>query len=376
MFSLFIFTFFLLSFYFLIKKDYNTKKIKVYLMIYLMVLGVTAYFYNPYKTADLYTIRKHITSIYQNIDIFDVYKLMSQSRMPLQILYYWWFVQVGNMRLLPCITALITYGNIFLIIYKSFKKNNWSNVTVANVLLIFMCTGQFIEVISGIRCMLAYSIISMAIYVDYYEEKGLKKSFPLYLVGAFIHDSSYPIIAIRLLMLIYQKNYASNKITQKIIKLFNILIFIIAIILCCLLFRDTITGVINHAKYYFNGGIYFYIWEYLIAMICMLYMLISMKVYKKLVRLQKIEKISPNYIKIISIIMAVNFLCFFEYSIFERYRILLLVLFLPIIGEILNYLRLSKDKMFKGYEQLTLFFIVLVYLLACVRGNLCNLNLF
>lgn len=373
--SLCIFSIILFITYALLTKFKGEKNVKRILVFYLFVLGIMGYFYNPYKTADLYTIREHITNIYTNVSFKDVFEQMKSSRMPLQILYYWFFVQVGNLRLLPCITAMITYFNIFYIIFKASKKLKWDNRIIAKIFIIFMCAGQFVEVISGIRSMLSYSFIALAVYLDYFEEKGFIKTLPLYFIGVFLHDSAYPLLILRIAMLLIQKNKRKSEFSNKIHKVINIISFFSIFFISFFIFENLLIELVEHAKYYFLGGIYFYIWEYIIAFLCMILCIKSLGVYKDINKKYRENRISDNYINFLNIAIIVNMFFFFEYSIFQRYRTFVMMLMLPIIGENL-YLISNNNKLkeYQGYKRFLIFFMGIIYLLACVRGNLCNLK--
>ena len=97
----------------LLKTDVSCRSI---LRFYLLCLGCMAFFYKPYKTADLYRI-------FEQMDYFSTMKFgffwenfALRSSNPLSRFLFWIFGKTGCNELLPAFSALFCYSLIFYII--------------------------------------------------------------------------------------------------------------------------------------------------------------------------------------------------------------------------------------------------------------------
>lgn len=118
------------------------------------------------------------------------------------VIYYYIISRIGNLQLLPVFPVLIDYA-VFCYIFLNCQKqkNKYNNkLEISNLMFIMFVWFSTIGVklaISGIRCVLASSIISLAVYLYFKDgEKWSIKVILLFIVSTFIHSFSCIIILI------------------------------------------------------------------------------------------------------------------------------------------------------------------------------------
>lgn len=353
----------------LLSKTTKPKRIKRILIIYLIFMGIMGYYYLPGETADLYRAQTLIKYEYSTYTFKQIFKIIERINYQIYPLYYWVFGKIGNVRLLPAITGMWCYGNIFYILYDSYIREKWSNKTLINCMLFIIMGGQFLEVISGIRSMLAFSLVALCIYREIYKNKNIVKNIPIYIFAGLMHDAAFVLIGIRIAIMLIQK----EKKFISYIK--NILILIIIFIFVLKYGQNTINSILEHGSGYLNGNVYSNMWEYIVAISCDLIMIYSLKVSKSILnQIQNEEIIIIRKISIIYLIIDIIFII--EYSIFHRFRSFVMFIMIPIIGYNFNFIEKNNGKYFKNYQKIFYLLIIFTILLTLVRGNISNLKFF
>ena len=307
---------------FLIYKSKSKKKLKHYLIIYWFLLAIMAFFYIPAESADLYRLFD-VLHKYSQYGLEDLFSAMGEVNVPSQCLYFWIIGKIGIDGLLPAITSMIFFGNVFYIVYKCACKYELDNKNVAISLLLFMEMGKFLEVVSGIRSLMAFSIIALCVYKEIIENKKIYKNIVLYIFAAFMHPAAMILTLIRFLLLLLQKENNTVK------KIFNIFLGIILLFVAYKFAGNIIESATNKAESYMGHKAYSYIWEYLISWAYVIFSTFSIIKYNKVLQKQREIKNIKMFVLIFNIIIVL--LCF-EYSIFTRFQTFSSILFIPVFA--------------------------------------------
>lgn len=345
---------------------YHTKKIGKSLGIYAVLLGIMAFFYKPAETADLYRIydaMEYFASM--PWEIFN--KELLSSATPAYLMYIRIIGKIGIKELLPAITAYIYYANIFYVLKKSSFKYGVSNKAVSLAVLFLMSFGQFVQVISGIRSMLAFSIVVRCMYEEILENKRIIFNLWKYIIAFLLHPVGVVACGIRVFYEIFC--FKAKSYLQLLLKF--ITVFCISVIMIKL-GTPYIESMLEKAENYMNNGVYGYVWEYIIAIIYLLLILYSLCIYKWCLRIDTKINSLAKLLKIISFIVCI---LIFEYSTFQRFVVFISMLFMPIYIYILSSIE-HKSQKNNQYIQIMTYIPLMVLVLACLRGNLSGYKFF
>ena len=369
--AIFIFSFFLIFFTINIARAKSMKSVKRLFIGYIFVLVLMGYFYIPITNADLYRINGLINNSYKYMDFHQILILMTSSRNAIGVLYFWIFGVIGNLKLLPAVTAALFYSNIFYIIYKSSIKYNFSTKTISRIVLFFMAGGQFFEVVSGIRTMLAFSIIALCCYKEFFENKSFILNLPFYIIAVFVHDAAFILFVIRVIYIFLQPE---KNIKKRII---NIILCVIVMLLGVYFAQDLIARTIYHGSRYVNGDVYFYLSEYIFAIFCIIFMYYSILIFYKFKKMNKVNSLEmKGFVNFVTLLLIFDTMFYFEYTIFHRYRTFIMMLILPIIGFLLESSKEDKTGILKNYIRNFQLFFLVTYISTISKGNITGLKFF
>ena len=295
------------------------------------------------------------------------YKELISTPTPAYLVYVRLIGKIGIKELLPAITAFIYYINVFYVLKKSVIKYNVSNKRAALALLFFMSFGQYVQVISGIRSMLAFSIVVRCIYEEVIEGKKILFNIWKYIIAFLLHPVGVVACAIRVL---YEVFFHKVKTYFQLVSKIIITIFV------------GIAGVkvgmpyIEHmffaAGEYMSSRGYSYIWEYILAFIVLSLIIYSIYKFRKSLY-KKIEICSLT--KLVKILIFVVCVLVFEYSTFQRFTVFISMLFIPIYVYILS---IAEKKLIENEKYIQIMFCtsLMMLALACLRGNLSAYKFF
>lgn len=355
--SLFIITF-------LISKAKNIKTTKKLLFFYLLILTIIAFIFVPNENQDLYRLSSTSQNYAENT-IPELLELAKNNTAPMSVIYLALIGKTKIPGLLPALTAFITFGCIFAVIYKSAKKYNLKNKSIARILFYTMISGAFLMVISNIRTLMAFAIISLCIYTEIFEEKKVIHHIVPYIFSALLHPVAIIVIIVRLFF--YMLTEKNTKTPTKII---SILIFLIIIIY--LLSNSTLfLSITEKANSYLSKNTYKQKWEYIISGLYILFYLISFFLYYKDIEKNKTTK------KILLLFLAyttISILFISEYAIFTRFQeILLSTLYIPLLAQISSIQETDKNiEKTRNFNLIFVFFCIIVIIIACTEGNLSH----
>ena len=342
------------------------------LKFYTLCLCIMAFFYKPYKTADLYRIfqqMEYLSSI--NFNLF-WREFILESSSPVSRLLFWFFGKIGCNELLPVFSALFCYSLIFYIINKTQKQYDISNRTVAVVLFFIMTTSMYISVIGGIRMMIALSMISFSYYRATIEKKIKLIDVLFFIASIFTHAMSFVVFGIIALSLLLD----SEKNTFKRLGY----IFSIGVIgsIFFIKFSGTVHGLYEKFLEYVLGDKYSDPWEYLMGVLIIISLIAVFFEFNPILRSDKFTEINKyNISAAFCIIFA---LCFcFEFSMFYRFGGHLAVLFsIPSMMISIERTENNPSLIFKGTNLRSLIIMLscIIAVISCTRGSLCSLKFF
>ncbi len=369
--GVFTYTAVLLVVCFLIMKM-QKKNIGKILLFYTFALSIMGFLYVPASGADLYRLIP-IMHIYSESSFEAILQSFFDTSTPMAMIYYWLIGQFNIDGLLPAITAFITYSNIFYIFKDYIKRNeDIDKKNIALTLFFIMATGFFIETISNIRTILAFSIIVRCIYNEMFNKKSIIWNIPLYIIASLIHASSLAITIIRIgFFVFFEKREEKNILIKKIV-------VILVLIGTYLGFGDTFVNLmIEKATNYFTDGDYFWIWDCIKTCILILEIVIFNIYYKKFLKRQKEnDSTSMNNLVNFSILMNVIILAINlqEFNTFFRFTYFNTMLNIPIL---LNILKDREEKKSDKKLQFVIFILSMASLgIAVTRGTLSSLKFF
>lgn len=357
----------------------NHKSIKKILFFYSIILSVLAFFYVPYKTADLYRIYKYVEAFKDYSFSSFLKNQVSKSDLGVSGILYWLIGQIGIPQLLPAIVTFVCYSCIFYIIYKTAEKNQISGKNVAIALFFYMSTGNYMFVVTGIRCMLGISLLSFCFFRESVERKFSIIHIPLYIIAAFIHTFSAVLIAARFVISIFDTKTTLGR------KLIYFVLLGAGIVLVFRNFSGYLDAIMEKADAYLNGDLYSYVWEYVIAILTSL---VIICVFVKRNTIKEGSNLNLNLWLLYAMAMFVISLCVcYEFTIFHRLTTYIMpIIALPLLMTALQ----SNDNMRKeinnrvrtvgeiplNLNSFVVIVSVLMLLVACSRGSLSSLKFF
>ncbi len=357
-------------FYNRIQHAKSAEDVSRYLNHYLIVLCIMAFIYIPGTSADLYRWRNLAEPWKDSSFSWFLNNRVLPSSTPLSYLFIYICQMTGINGLLPMLSALGFYGNVFHILKCESKREARSSDSIAVTLLFVMSSGVFLEVISGIRCMLAFSIVLRFAYDEMYQGKSLLRSVAFYAIAALLHNAAIPLLGIRLACVVFEKK---SNIGRTIL---NILLAILSIFMAIRFGADYIDAAFEKANSYTSRNVYLYSWEYLIAALGLFILIpILIKFKKRYPKDWKAEIISVRYLLIV---LAAEVFFVRTYSIFHRFFTVAVIVSIPWM---LTFLNSESENNRNRYNrnrsrQYIVIMSMLVLLLACVRGNLCGYKFF
>ena len=352
-------------FYNKIQHAKSSQAISKYMNHYLVILCIMAFFYIPGTHSDLYRWRV-LAEPWKGASFSWFWNnRVLPSRTPLGYLLIYACQMTGVNGLLPMVCAFGYFANLFHIIKCEAKRKDRTSDSIAVMLLFIMSAGTFLEVISGIRCMLAFSIVMRCVYDEMYLEKNFLKNIPFYLIAALLHSAAIPLIGVRLVCMIFEKR------RKAILTVFNIAFALASFYAAIKLGNDYIESTFIKANAYVSRDSYSYGWEYIIAIVGLLVLVLILFDFKRKYPREWINEEAALRYLIIILVGEVFFVG--TYSIFHRFFTVAVIVSTPIL---LTYLNCEHaESRFKS-RQILVIFSMLILFLACIRGNLCGYKFF
>lgn len=177
------------------------KDIKWIFALLTVVLSVLAYFCEPLKTDDLSRYYNTLETL-RNVSLSGYFDLQRDGyanfdAVPVCGLYFFFISKLGNNNLLPAITIFITYGSMFLVIWRFAQRYKVSKLYMFVAVLFLLSTYWYYDTCSGIRNGLAFNVCMFCLYFDLIEEKNKLLCWIGYFVALGIHSAAIIMLALR-----------------------------------------------------------------------------------------------------------------------------------------------------------------------------------
>lgn len=333
---------------------------------YKLILCIMAFAFVPATTADLFRIFNQMAELSkQNIN--EIFGIMQKATTPISILYYYLIGKTGIKELLPTITTFLVCTNVFYIIKDYSLKNNINCKIIAISLAFVMSTGFFMELISNIRDILAFSILARCFYDEFYNKRKIYKNVIFYILAFLIHASAIALICLRVLYYLLFEN--QKKIISKII--------LIGIVTCMVIyFKFYFLKAYNKFLMFSQNEIYFWIWEFIKTIfenIACLLILMKQKKYNRQNPDCKNKSYTFNFMIWIFAMLNIT-----EYSMFLRFSYFNVFMIIPTLLETMKQYTKNKEilKIKYGYNTEIIIFCIILLTISCTRGDLSSLKFF
>lgn len=262
------------------------------------------------------------------------------------------------------------FHSTFYILDKEATKNEYDGVEgftryTAIGLLFVMCSGWFLETISGVRCMMSFAVVAKCFYCETVEKKSILRSSIPYLVACLIHSAVIPLVALRMVTLLLERNKSFWQYCL------NIIILILMAVFALRYGSSYIDASIEKANGFITNNIYSYSWEYIIGVLQYLIIVVVLVKYYRLYRMRGTGLDNLAFISVILVI--VELVLVMSYSIFHRYSGFSTFIAFPLLAHVL------KEESQRGryiFSRNIKLICMVILVLACLRGNLCAYKFF
>lgn len=332
--------------------------IKKWLIVYALLLGILGFIYIPPETADLTRLMDSYHA-WSSLSFDELIARCSTSSTPAQIVYFWIVGQTGLDGALPGVSGFLYHALIFSCVWDYALRKDIPQRHVAVAVAFIMSFGSFLQIISSIRSYLAFAVIARCMYRELVCERSIVFSVPGYLFACLMHPAALALTIVRLLLLVFQRGGG-------VLRKLGILIFIGAAVALASRFGvQYIDSMFDKASGYVGGGVYAYVWEYLIHGILLAAIVSTLYTGKSLFADDSGDR-NLAFCAGTTATLSALFIPI-EYGIFLRFSGFSACLSVPLV------MRLLKQKDEEGnsnYRNWLIASICLMLFLACARGDL------
>ena len=353
----------LLIMYLSIRGAKDSKTLCKVLNVYIVLLCIMAFFYIPGENADLFRWRQ-IFDMYgwaQKPFLTFLHEHVFQASTPVAYLYMYLCNITGIHGILPLFCAGIFYSNVFYILKNLHCRHGVSAHSVAELLLMFMSAGCFLEVISGVRCLVALSVLGRCFYDEIYNNKSIFKCILWEGLAALTHSMAAVLLAGRLVFWLFQNKQRGVK---QVVNL--VMICVIAAIAFKYGSEYFVAAYNKGLSYLLSDDTYSYSWEFLMRGLVVLQMVIIFTGTPKTSTRPELKDIKR--FSVICFVLDVVFIAF-DYNVFHRLNTFLLIVMMPLAG-------IAMDRNKYHLTSMIRLLSLLILALACTRGNLCGYKFF
>lgn len=343
------------------------ESLRKWLVFYVCVLSVLAFFYKPGATADLSSLIGYMHS-WALWSPSEALERCLHSTTPLYLAYFWIIGQFGSDGLLPAITCFIYYSLVFSCFWHMSIKYETQSKSNAWGVALFMSFGVFVEVISGIRSSLAIAAVFWCCVREILLGKNPFANVLAYMAASLIHPLGLFLTLLRFFVLLIQKAQSRYQ------RLAYLLVSVFGVATIVLLGPEYLTAMLDKGVSYAVGVRYSSFWETIIHLILIV---VSISLIKKqrgdgFKADSTIQNLVIMQIAILVVVIAGFFL---DYAIYHR-----LSTYLGMYSALVFPLILQSEETTPGvatnYIKAVKMAIVVMLLLACARGNLSGYKFF
>ena len=141
----------------------------------------------------------------QNITFNNFLNLLEKENLKGSLILFYAVSKTDNFSLLPVISAIIVYGNLFYILNLEIKKHKIEGFRKSSIILFSVICMNFIATISGIRNYVGLAIFAAATYYDFNTKLNKIFIWILYFVSLFFHESLVALLLIRIIFILFNK---------------------------------------------------------------------------------------------------------------------------------------------------------------------------
>lgn len=348
--------------YYILSKARTGRRVKFILNFYLFFMCVLAYFYYPGKNTDIRILRE-MSRPWLQLDFDEFFEqILLNDATPISSLLLYLCGKTGVDGLLPALSAFIFYSNLFYILKDLYLKHGVSADSIALSLLFIMGSDVFLEVVSGVRCFSAISILVRCIYDETFNHKSPLKNVIWCLIASLMHSFALIMYGIRVCLLIFQKK-----------KWFlNVCVISVVSAIAYAWGGDYVDRALNKGIAYITGDAYSFMWGYLLSSFGLIIILISLPNLTGIAL--NIARGSENAAKqlrvLIVFLITLALILSFEYSIFHRTLVFVSMLLVPIIA-------VKADMEYsENYRVFVKLASILLLVVSCARGNMSGYKFF
>ena len=360
--SCMVYLFFLLFYFSKIKNSKSHNKIKKYLNYYLVILTIMGFLFIPDPSKDLYRWLT-LSEGWKNLPIKDfITDVAFASSTPIAYIYIY-LARLTNINgILPAFCSFIFHYNIFSIIKKTSEKYHYSGKAIAISLLFFMCMGRLLEAISGVRSMVAVSILANCFVTELIKGRFLVRTIILEIIACMIHPLAIAVYALRLLFVSIQKD------SRPLVRVATIITTIILIIAFIKFGPSYLTATVDKADSYLSFKHYTYIWEYMIAAAMWVFCFKIISSVRKKISEGK-DYFLRNLLTLSSLFLFATLLCVIQYSMFHRLVSFTCMIVLPLVPY-------CYDRINSKFSKNMALFLWAIMAIVILRGDLCGYMMF
>lgn len=186
-----------------IKRKSTIDPLLIILMLLVILLAIISYYLKPIVENDLFRYYTWSQDFAQNPYIDFIKKTSLDSKISYS--FFWFAGKTGALGLIPMVTVIIVYGIVFGIIYDAGKTLQISGKVIFQYCLLAVALLQFGPIVSNVRNVIAFAIVSWAAYRDLYKKKKNIVTAFLYAIPCGIHIAAAIFILVRLVLPIYKR---------------------------------------------------------------------------------------------------------------------------------------------------------------------------
>lgn len=185
--------------YFLIPRKY----VWIPFVFIVIAFAVIAFYAEPFDTDDLTRYFKIVDDLRENG--WDRLQHMIENNeedfgaLPVAGYYLYFISLFPDNHFLPFFTILITYGCVFLVIYRAAQKFKVDKFYLAIAVFFAVSTFWYYDVYSGTRNGLAFTIAVACVYFHFVEKKNTILCLLGYVIACGMHSSGILLIALALI---------------------------------------------------------------------------------------------------------------------------------------------------------------------------------
>jgi hypothetical protein len=345
------------------------KQYKFILILYLALLCVFAFAFEPYETSDLYRLREYMQS-WINYDWEDLLYYAFKRSDPIWIIFSYLTSLFGNINWLQTTSCFCGMILLFSVISDLVQRFELKGKQKGILLFAALCSGDlFMGLIGGIRSPLGSIIIFYCIYKEFFEKRNVLVDVPLYLIAAGLHSFTLVLVLIRFFFLgIQGKNAISH-----ILAAGGAMAAIAFILLKGQLYIEA--AMEKAGDYTNNAEEYTYFWAGVVAFLTILMIAVLLVwTFKKIAYKNEFSQYKSYAVLITACTLIGVAAAPFSFAVYVRMTMFAFYLAMPIFAMAMHSGLRSSNSMISYY--CIKYLIIGIWLVSMLRGGICSYKFF